>query len=54
MDAGFESGGGFVMAWVVDTCVLINVLDDDPCFGKISATCLQSMLKDDLIVAPVS
>lgn len=42
------------MAWVVDTCVLIDVLDDDPRFGKISALCLQKMLTDGLIVAPVS
>ncbi len=42
------------MAWVVDTCVLIDVLDDDPHFGKTSAACLQNMLKDGLIVAPVS
>ncbi len=42
------------MAWVVDTCVLIDVLDEDPHFGKTSAACLQDMLKDGLIVAPVS
>jgi len=42
------------MAWVVDTCVLIDVLDDDPRFGRTSATCLQNMLKDGLSVAPVS
>jgi len=42
------------MAWVVDTCVLIDVLEDDPRFGRTSATSLQYMLKDGLIVAPVS
>ena len=42
------------MSWVVDTCVLIDVLEDDPSFGKISAKCLQSMLKDGLAVAPIS
>ena len=42
------------MSWVVDTCVLIDVLEDDPSFGKISAKCLQSMLKDGLVVAPIS
>lgn len=38
----------------MDISVLIDILDDDPCFGRISAMCLQSMLKDGLIVAPVS
>lgn len=42
------------MSWVVDTCVLIDVLEDDPSFGKTSATCLQSMLKDGLVVAIIS
>jgi predicted nucleic acid-binding protein len=42
------------MAWVVDTCVLIDVLDDDPHFGRRSAECLQNMLQDGLIVAPIS
>jgi len=42
------------MAWVVDTCVLIDVLDEDPHFGETSAACLQDMLEDGLIVAPVS
>ena len=54
MDAGVESRGERVMAWMVDTCVLIDVLDDDPCFGRISAMCLQNRLQDGLIVAPVS
>ncbi len=42
------------MSWVVDTCVLIDVLEDDPSFGKMSAMCLQNMLKDGLVVAPIS
>jgi predicted nucleic acid-binding protein len=42
------------MPWVVDTCVLIDVLDDDPHFGKTSVACLQNMLQEGLIVAPVS
>ena len=42
------------MAWVVDTCVLLDVLEDDPCFGKMSATCLQHLLDDGLIVSPIS
>ena len=42
------------MPWVVDTFVLIDVLDDDPHFGKTSAACLQNMLHEGLIVAPVS
>jgi predicted nucleic acid-binding protein len=54
MDAGFEGWGDPLMAWVVDTCVLIDILDDDPRFGKTSAMLLQDNLKDGLVVAPVS
>lgn len=42
------------MAWVVDTCVLIDVLENDPLFGMKSAICLQSKLVDGLAIAPVS
>lgn len=42
------------MAWVVDTCVLIDVLEDDPQFGKKSARKLQSLLKQGLVLCPVT
>ena len=42
------------MAWVVDTCTLIDVLEDDPSFGEISARFLDSHLSDGLVVCPVT
>jgi hypothetical protein len=30
------------MAWVVDTCVLLDVLEDDPSFGRASASTLDA------------
>jgi len=42
------------MAWVVDTCVLIDVLDEDPCHGKASAITLHELLPYGLVVSPVS
>ena len=40
--------------WVVDTCVLIDVLEDDPEFGGDSARCLAKHLPGALLVAPVT
>lgn len=42
------------MPWVVDTCLVIDVLDDDPEFGEASAALLDSMRDDGLILCPVS
>lgn len=42
------------MAWVVDTCVLIDVLDEDPRYGKSSALTLQELLPQGLVVSPIS
>jgi len=42
------------MAWVVDTCVLIDVLEDDPMFGLASALTLDEYETDGLIVCPIS
>jgi len=42
------------MAWVVDTCVLIDVLEDDPEFGLTSATLLDRLLDQGLEVCPVT
>lgn len=42
------------MAWVVDTCVVIDVLENDPRFGVKSAQKLQSLLKQGLVLCPVS
>lgn len=42
------------MAWVVDTCVLLDVLEDDPAFGAASAELLERLLADGLEVCPVT
>ena len=40
--------------WVVDTCVVIDVLEHDPAFGLSSAKCLEKLLRDGLCVSPVT
>lgn len=40
--------------WVVDTCVILDVLEDDPQFGRGSAKLLEKLLVDGLAVSPVS
>lgn len=42
------------MAWVVDTCVLIDVAEGDPHFGRRSARLLDNKRTAGLLVAPVS
>lgn len=42
------------MAWVVDTCVLLDVLEDDPAFGAASAELLERLLADGLEICPVT
>ena len=42
------------MAWVVDTCLVIDVLDDDPDFGLASAKLLDASAGDGLVLCPVS
>jgi predicted nucleic acid-binding protein len=42
------------MAWVVDTCVLLDVLEDDPEFGQVSAMTLDSLAEDGLTICPVT
>ncbi len=42
------------MAWVVDTCLVIDVLDDDPEFGEASAALLERLSEDGLVLCPVS
>lgn len=40
--------------WVVDTCVVLDVLEDDPQFGRSSAKLLEKLLPDGLAVSPVT
>lgn len=40
--------------FVVDTCVLVDIADDDPEFGLSSATCLAGHLTTGLTISPVT
>jgi predicted nucleic acid-binding protein len=42
------------MSWVVDTCVVIDVLENDPVFGRESADLLQKSLRSGLRICPVT
>jgi predicted nucleic acid-binding protein len=42
------------MAWVVDTCVLLDVLEEHPKFGEISALTLDGLVEDGLTICPVT
>jgi predicted nucleic acid-binding protein len=42
------------MAWVVDTCNLIDILEDDPEFGRASALVLDAHAGDGLVVCPLT
>lgn len=42
------------MAWVVDTCVLIDVLEEDPSFGAPSAEILDESLEEGLVICPMT
>ena len=42
------------MAWVIDTCIILDVLEDDPEFGAVSADLIDSKAEDGLVVAPVT
>ena len=42
------------MAWIVDTCLVIDVLEDDPQFGERSAVFLDEMSVPGLALCPVS
>ena len=42
------------MIWVVDTCVLIDLLKADPSFSKVSSAALQSKMDEVLTIAPIT
>ena len=42
------------MAWTIDTCVVLDVFEHDPQFGKSSATLLEGLLPAGLLVSPVT
>lgn len=43
-----------MMAWVVDTCLLIDVAEADPAFGVASAKLLDLKRTDGLTICPVT
>lgn len=42
------------MAWVIDTCLLIDVAEADPSFGIKSATLIDSKRAEGLAICPVT
>jgi len=40
--------------WVVNTCVVLDVFENDPRFGMSSAKLLQKLLPDGLAISPVT
>jgi predicted nucleic acid-binding protein len=40
--------------WVVDTCVVLDVFENDPQFGNGSAALLEKLLADGISVSPVT
>ncbi len=42
------------MIWVVDTCIVIDVLENDPEFGRASALLLDRMAPEGIALCPVS
>ena len=42
------------MKWVVDTCVIIDVLRGDDEFSELSADALDAKMKDGLWIAPIT
>jgi len=42
------------MTWVVDTCVILDILDGKSAFTEASSSALQSKLDDALLIAPIS
>lgn len=42
------------MAWVVDTCILLDIRLRDEAFGVPSAHCLQARLPDGLVICPIT
>ena len=42
------------MAWVVDSCILVDIAIADPAFATSAATLLNSLRNDGLVICPVS
>jgi predicted nucleic acid-binding protein len=42
------------MAWVVDTCLLIDVAEGDPLFGAASAALIDSKRRQGITISPIT
>lgn len=42
------------MAWTIDTCLLIDILEDDPLFGEASSRLVDTLAGDGLVICPVT
>ena len=42
------------MSWLVDSCVLLDVLDSDSAFSRSSATIIDDMVAEGLFISPVT
>ena len=42
------------MIWVVDTCVVIDLVERDSEFGVVSAAALASKIDDSFVIAPIT
>lgn len=42
------------MIWVVDTCVVIDLVERDGEFGAVSVAALASKIDDSLVIAPIT
>ncbi len=42
------------MAWVVDTCLVIDITDDDPIHGRTTAAFVDTYAKRGLVLCPIS
>ena len=42
------------MIWVVDTCVVIDLVERDGEFGAVSAAALTSKIDDSFVIAPIT
>lgn len=42
------------MTWIVDTCIILDILDGHPEFAEMSSSALQSKLDDVLAIAPIT
>ena len=42
------------MIWVIDTCVVIDLVERDSEFGAVSAAALASKIDDSFVIAPIT